>query len=153
MIDGPQPLPWFWPCNPPLSLVQLWYISDPIISLFWEPAIRKQDENVIPHPLLPECLTILLPELVYYKVKMVPAVAHGLEWGEGVGCEGSKGGTRLATGQLQHSFLLLEGKSPHGKQLPGASFVFSLLKSVCTWASARIFLKLQLSVLELRGKL
>ena len=72
---------------------------------------------------------ILLPELVYHKVRMVPAAAHGLEWGEGVG----RGGSRpldQPLGQPQHPFLLLEGKRSHGKQSPGASFVFSLLKSV-----------------------
>lgn len=108
--------------------VQLWYISDSIMSLFWEPTIRKQ-EKVTYFFLLPECLMILIPELLYHKVGMVPAAAYGLEWGEGAGHLGSQTlGQPL--GQPQHPFLLLEGKRSHGKQSPGASFGFSLLKSV-----------------------
>lgn len=86
---------------------------------------------------------ILSPELAYQKIRMVPAAAHGLEWAEGVGHGGSKPLDQPLK-HPQHPFLLLEQKRSHGKQ---SADVFS------SEISSYITLKLQLSMLEVGGRL
>lgn len=118
-------------------LVHLHYISDSIMSLFGEPTIRRH-EKVIWFFLLPECLMILLPELVYHKDRMVPEAAHGLEQDEGVWTW-----RQQTTGSASTYLLAARGEKKSQEAITRCFIcVFSseIFVFNSTWASASTFL-------------